>query len=156
MIKRILPPIFIFIVSVAAIVPLMSFGAEGSDSPGYIWLAGRISHNEPLIQNDSTYDILLQVAPDEARSLKIAEPKQQTLVDGKMVHNYPIGLSLLMSLVYLATQSPLGWYVSYILIVALAPMLLYLVVKELLHEVKYNSAMATLAALSLLTQTTYF
>lgn len=149
-------PLVLFSVSFVLIANAMSFGAQGADALGYIFLTGRISHGQPLIFQESSIKVIQRF--NEPRALDIALPKQYTLdlASGALLHNYPIGLPLLLSLSHSVIPKPLSWYVFYVVLCALAPPLLYLVMRELLPAWQSNMASALVAAGLLLTQTIFF
>jgi len=154
-------PLFIWLGIIIIILAFfwnnLSFGAQSSDSPAYIFLASRISRHLPLNYHDQIIDELNNLQENNIVNLSLPKQYSYSAENNLLVHKYPIGLSLILSLGYwLCGNQAIGWYLSYILCILGALPLLYYIILALFHEQKNVKILGIIGCILLFTQTIFF
>lgn len=134
-----------------------AYGAKGDDAPGYIYMAERLIHHQPLIYQDELGLEGLNAFTDE-RLARWLVPKHYEFInpDGWIAPRYPIGIALILSLGALVSQNDQGIYAVVPMLAALNVGLTFWLAIIVLHFHKYRWLIALVSAWALGVTTIYF
>ncbi len=150
----------LFIASVVAVVLAVGFGyvyfddhaygAWGDDSPGYVYLAGRMLRGESIVYQDELAKAGIEFFGDE-KLARWLTPTHHLFIspDGFLASKYPIGTSLLMVATAKLVGSTAGFYIVVPLLAALNIALVYLLALVLFPRERYKHLIGVGAAASL-------
>lgn len=134
-----------------------AWGAWGDDSAGYIYLAGRMEQQQPLVYNDELATAGLQFFGDEKLARWLIPTHHEFInPDGTIASKYPIGASMLLRGGGLLMGDSSGFYIVTPFLAVLNLILLYLLVQVLFPKQKFRHAIGIASATSLGLSTLYF
>lgn len=127
-----------------------AWGAWGDDSPGYTFLAARLTQGEPLVYQDELAARGLAYFEDEKLARWLTPTHHQFInTDGVIASKYPIGLSLLLAAGIVLTGSVNGMYLVVPLLAVVNIVLTFFLIVVLLRNDRYQYIIASLAAIGL-------
>jgi len=129
-----------------------AYGAWGDDSPGYLYLAGRLLQGEPLVYQDELVQKGIEHFGDE-RLARWLTPTHHEIIspDGWLASIYPVGLSYVMYWTATITGDELSIYSVVPILAALNLVLVFLICQLLFKALKIKKwgwAYALLAAIT--------
>src|SRR3989339_131519 len=134
-----------------------AWGAWGDDSPGYIFLAGRLYQGLPLVYHDDLVKAGYDFFQDEKLSRWLT-PTHHFLINqqGTIASKYPLGLSLLMVGAAKFLHNSEGFYALVPLSAALNLVLFYLVILKLIPANRYRQIIGALSAVGMGLSSLYY
>ncbi|MBU0732210.1 hypothetical protein KKC88_05005 [Patescibacteria group bacterium] len=129
-----------------------AYGAWGDDSPGYLYLAGRLLQGEPLVYQDELVQKGIEHFGDE-RLARWLTPTHHEIIspDGWLSSIYPVGLSYIMYWTATITGNDLSIYSVVPVLAALNLILIFLICQLLFKALKIKKwgwAFGLLAAIT--------
>ena len=114
-----------------------AYGAWGDDSPGYLYLAGRLLQGEPLVYQDELVQMGIEHFGDE-RLARWLTPTHHEIIspDGWLASIYPVGLSYVMYWTASITGDDLSLYSVVPALAALNLVLVFLICQLLFRFIK--------------------
>lgn len=134
-----------------------SFGAWGDDSPGYIYMAGRLVRGESLIYQDTLAKQGLTAFQDE-RLARWLRPLHYEFInpDGWIAPRYPIGIAFFLAFGAIITNDLSGLYLVVPLLATLNVGLVFWLAAILLDFNRYRWLIAAISAWALGITTLYY